>query len=297
MLIKRGIIVVFFLIINIKILTHVLTIPYDTMLFMMSTDSNVNNEILGGLEELGLSKYEASAYYSLLGKGMISATEIAYYSNLPRTKIYFVLKRLEKKKLVLINYQKPLMFRALSPKDSFDNILSKYENRIKSLKKLIEMLQQINEKGLKNKGIEEKRYLVLNQFSTDSKIIELLKNTNESIDISLNHWGHVILNTSKEEILKAIFRGVKVRILFDFMCRADSIILPNAIEKKSAKVSTNMFIFDSNSIIIINNDGTKSAYFDSHEIFVPTLVSQFNDIWIRMETPSLKNKNIEPINL
>ncbi len=278
-------------------MTHVLTIPCDTILIMMSTDGNVNNEILGGLEELGLSKYEASAYYSLLGKGMISATEIAFHSNLPRTKIYFILKKLEKKNLVFINYQKPLMFRALSPKDSFDNILSKYENRIKSLKKIIEILQHINEKGLKNKGIEEKRYLVLNQFSTDSKIIELLKNTNESIDISLNHWGNVILNASKEEILKAIYRGVKVRILFDFMCPADSIILPNAIEKKSAKISTNMFIFDNNSMIIINNDGTKSAYFDSHEIFVPTLASQFNDTWVKMETESLKSKNIEPINL
>ena len=278
-------------------MTHVLTIPCDTILFMMSTDGNVNNEILGGLEELGLSKYEASAYYGLLGKGMISATEIAFHSNLPRTKIYFILKKLEKKNLVFINYQKPLMFRALSPKDSFDNILSKYENRIKGLKKIIEILQQINEKGLKNKGIEEKRYLVLNQFSTDSKIIELLKNTNESIDISLNHWGNVILNASKEEILKAIYRGVKVRILFDFMCRADSIILPNAIEKKSAKISTNMFIFDNNSMIIINNDGTKSAYVDTHEIFVPTLVCQFNDTWVKMETESLKSKNIEPINL
>jgi HTH-type transcriptional regulator, sugar sensing transcriptional regulator len=274
-------------------LTHVLTIPCDTILIMMSTDGNVNNEILGGLEELGLSKYEASAYYNLLGKGMISATEIAYYSNLPRTKIYFILKKLEKKKLVFINYQKPLMFRALSPKDSFDNILSRYEKRIKSLKKIIEILQQINEKGLKNKGIEEKRYLVLNQFSTDSKIIELLKNTNESIDISLNNWGNVILKASKEEILKAIYRGVKVRILFDFMCQADSLILPNAIEKKSAKISTNMFIFDNNSMIIIDNDGTKSAYFDSHEIFVPTLVSQFQDTWVKIETESLKNKNIE----
>lgn len=50
-------------------------------------------------------------------------------------------------------------------------------------------------------------------------------------------------------------------------------------------------------MIIINNDGTKSAYFDSHEIFVSTLVSQFNDTWVRMESTSLKNKNIEPINL
>lgn len=286
-----------FLIINIKILTHDLTILCDTLSVMMSTDGNVNNEILGGLEELGLTKYEASAYYSLLGKGMISATEIAYYSNLPRTKIYFILKKLEKKNLVFINYQKPLMFRALSPKDSFDNIVRKYENRIKSLRKIIDTLQQINENGLKNKGIEEKRYLVLNQFSTDSKIIELLKKTNETIDISLNHWGNVILNASKEEILKAIYRGVKVRILFDFMCRADSIILPNAVDKKCAKISTNMFIFDNNSTILFNNDGTKSAYFDSHEIFVPTLVSQFNDTWVKMETTSLENSKIDPINL
>jgi HTH-type transcriptional regulator, sugar sensing transcriptional regulator len=286
-----------FLIINIKILTHDLTILCDTLSVMMSTDGNVNNEILGGLEELGLTKYEASAYYSLLGKGMISATEIAYYSNLPRTKIYFILKKLEKKNLVFINYQKPLMFRALSPKDSFDNIVRKYENRIKSLRKIIDTLQQINENGLKNKGIEEKRYLVLNQFSTDSKIIELLKKTNETIDISLNHWGNVILNASKEEILKAIYRGVKVRILFDFMCRADSIILPNAVDKKCAKISTNMFIFDNNSMILFNNDGTKSAYFDSHEIFVPTLVSQFNDTWVKMETTSLENSKIDPINL
>lgn len=286
-----------FLIINIKILTHDLTILCDTLSVMMSTDGNVNNEILGGLEEFGLTKYEASAYYSLLGKGMISATEIAYHSNLPRTKIYFILKKLEKKNLVFINYQKPLMFRALSPKDSFDNIVRKYENRIKSLRKIIDTLQQINENGLKNKGIEEKRYLVLNQFSTDSKIIELLKKTNESIDISLNHWGNVILNASKEEILKAIYRGVKVRILFDFMCRPDSIILPNAVDKKCAKISTNMFIFDNNSTILFNNDGTKSAYFDSHEIFVPTLVSQFNDTWVKMETTSLENSKIDPINL
>ncbi len=286
-----------FLIINIKILTHDLTILCDTLSVMMSTDGNVNNEILGGLEELGLTKYEASAYYSLLGKGMISATEIAYYSDLPRTKIYFILKKLEKKNLVFINYQKPLMFRALSPKDSFDNIVRKYENRIKSLRKIIDTLQQINENGLKNKGIEEKRYLVLNQFSTDSKIIELLKKTNESIDISLNHWGNVILNASKEEILKAIYRGVKVRILFDFMCPADSIILPNAVDKKCAKISTNMFIFDNNSTILFNNDGTKSAYFDSHEIFIPTLVSQFNDTWVKMETTSLENSKIDPINL
>jgi HTH-type transcriptional regulator, sugar sensing transcriptional regulator len=47
----------------------------------------------------------------------------------------------------------------------------------------------------------------------------------------------------------------------------------------------------------MNNDGTKSAYFDSHEIFVPTLVSQFNDTWTKMETTPLENNKIDPINM
>ena len=54
----------------------------------MSNANLISNEILGGLEELGLSKYEASAYLGLLGKGMVTASDLAFCSDLPRTKIY-----------------------------------------------------------------------------------------------------------------------------------------------------------------------------------------------------------------
>lgn len=263
---------------------------------MLSDDKIANNEILGGLEELGLSKYEASAYCGLIGRGMISATELAYHSTLPRTKIYFILKKLEKKKLVLINYQKPLMFRALSPKDSFKEILIKYEDKISGLKKIVSSLQRINEEGLKNKGIVEKRYLELNQFSTDSKIVDLIRNANSTIDITLNPWGNTLLKLCKEEMLKSFLRGIKIRILMDFMCCTDNIVLPNAIEKKSIKVSTNMFISDNNNVIMINNDGTKSAYFDSHEIFVPAIINHFNDSWEKKEKTVLENNSLESIN-
>src|SRR6185437_13832078 len=111
---------------------------------MLSEEIKDDNEILGGLEEMGLSKYESSAYYNLLGKGMISATEIAYSSNLPRTKIYSILKRLENKKLVLINNQKPLMCRAISPKEAFNGIIIKYENKLNGLKKMIFKLKKKN---------------------------------------------------------------------------------------------------------------------------------------------------------
>lgn len=263
----------------------------------MSNENFLNNEILGGLEELGLSKYEASAYLGLLGKGMVSATELAFCSDLPRTKIYFILKKLEKKNLVFIKNQKPLMFRALPPKDSFYKIVDKYEKKIKDLKDIINLLQRISEEGLKKKGLEERRYLILNQIHTDKKIIELIQTSRESINITLNSWGSILLKSVKDEILKALIRGVKVKILFDNSYNAESIILPNAVDKKKAKISTNMFIFDSDIVIIINNDGTKSAYFDSHEIFKTVLSNHFNDIWDLEESVKIKGTKIESINI
>lgn len=264
----------------------------------MSNEKLINTEILGGLEELGLSKYEASAYLGLLGKGMVSATELAFSSDLPRTKIYFILKKLEKKRLVFINNQKPLTFRALPPKDSFNNILEKYEKKIKDMKDIIESLQRISDEGLEKKGLEERRYLILNQMYTDKKIIDLIKSSSENIDIALNSWGNLLLKSVKDEILKAVIRGVKIRILFNNFSNADSIILPNAVDKKRAKISTNMFIFDNDVVILINSDGTKSAYFDSHEIFKTVLSNHFDDVWNSEDTSlKLKNTKFESINV
>ena len=56
-----------------------------------------NNDLISNLVEFGLSQYEARAYITMVGRGSLSASEIAYYSNLPRTKIYLTLKKLEKK--------------------------------------------------------------------------------------------------------------------------------------------------------------------------------------------------------
>ena len=53
------------------------------------------------LEEFGLSKYEAQAYVALIARGTIAASELAYYSEIPRTKIYPTLLKLENSSLAL----------------------------------------------------------------------------------------------------------------------------------------------------------------------------------------------------
>lgn len=258
---------------------------------MLSEEIKDDNEILGGLEEIGLSKYESSAYYNLLGKGMISATEIAYSSNLPRPKIYSILKKLENKNLVSITYQKPLMCRAISPTEAFSNIIIKYEKKLGGLKKIINTLQEINNEGLRSKGIEEKNYFVLNQYSTVNKISDLIKKSKESINAMVNTYGNNLLLYSKDELKKNIIDGVKVRIICDYKCELENKIYPNAIEQKYHKITTNIFIFDNSYLLILDDIGAKSAFIHSNEIFLSTMMNQFTNLWNQKENTITSSMN------
>src|SRR5919198_5400015 len=115
-------------------------------------------DLVGSLEEFGLSKYEAKAYLTMIDKGSLSASEIAYYSNLPRTKVYPTLKKLEKKKLSVISHQNPLICSAIPPEEAFTDIVELHERRSKNMKKIVDKLQQINDEVQRPTGSEERRY-------------------------------------------------------------------------------------------------------------------------------------------
>ena len=80
-------------------------------------------ELTVSLEEFGLSQYEARAYVTLITRGTISASEVAYYSELPRTKVYPVLLKLQQKKLAILSKSKPVMCTGIAPEDAFDELV------------------------------------------------------------------------------------------------------------------------------------------------------------------------------
>ena len=97
------------------------------------------------LEEFGLSKYEAQAYVTLISKGTISASELSYYSELPRTKVYSVLQKLEKKRLAISSKSKPVMYTPIAPEDAFDGIIQEQINKVNAMNTLVTNLKKINE--------------------------------------------------------------------------------------------------------------------------------------------------------
>ncbi|MGB0005215.1 MAG: helix-turn-helix domain-containing protein [Nitrososphaeraceae archaeon] len=148
--------------------------------------SSLEFDIIGNLEEFGLSKYEARAYITLVEKGTLGASEIAYYSHLPRTKIYTTLKKLEKKGLSTITERKPLTASAVPPEEGFMEIMKLHEKRLKNMKGIVLALKKIENDGRRSSNMEEKKYIILDPIFAEEKIRDLIQDARSSINVMVD---------------------------------------------------------------------------------------------------------------
>ena len=243
--------------------------------------TDITSDLPGSLEEFGLSKYEARAYYTMIGKGSLAVSEIAYYANLPRTKVYQTVKKLEKKKLAVISKQKPLICSALPPEEAFAEIVSLHDNRVRNMRKIVDSLQKINDESQRPKGSEERRYFILDANSTLEKISSLIADSRLSVTATLDPWGLRLVSQCKPSVLRALTAGVRLRIILGSQCIGNESIfqLPDGIELRTAEVVSNLIIIDSSCLVSIDSSNGKAAVFASMDSFGVLQAKNFEEIW------------------
>jgi sugar-specific transcriptional regulator TrmB len=245
----------------------------------MMTDTT--NDIPGSLEEFGLSKYEARAYLTMIGKGSLAVSEIAYYANLPRTKVYQTVKKLEKKKLAVISKQKPLICSAIPPEEAFAEIVNLYDRRVKSMRKIVDSLQKINDESRRPKGSEERRYFILDANSTLERIRTLISNSRSSVTATLDPWGLRLVSQCKASVVRALTAGVRLRMILGSQCIGNENVfqLPDGIELRTADVVSNLIIIDSSYLVSIDSSNGKAAFFASTDSFAMLQAKNFEEAW------------------
>jgi HTH-type transcriptional regulator, sugar sensing transcriptional regulator len=247
---------------------------------MMMTDPNI--DLPGSLEEFGLSKYEARAYLTMIGKGSLAVSEIAYYANLPRTKVYQTVKKLEKKKLAVISKQKPLICSAIPPEEAFAEIVNLHDRRVRNMKKIVDSLQKINDESQRPKGSEERRYFILDANSTLEKISSLIADSRSSVTATLDPWGLRLVSQCKPSVVRALASGVRLRMILGSQCIGNENVfqLPDGIELRTAEVaSSNLIIIDSSYMVSIDSSNGKAALFASTDSFAMLQAKNFDEVW------------------
>ena len=246
---------------------------------MMMTDSNI--DLPGSLEEFGLSKYEARAYLTMIGKGSLAVSEIAYYANLPRTKVYQTVKKLEKKKLAVISKQKPLICSAIPPEEAFAEIVNLHDRRVRNMKKIVDSLQKINDESQRPKGSEERRYFILDANSTLEKISRLIADSRSSVTATLDPWGLRLISQCKSSVVRALASGVRLRMILGSHCIGNENVfqLPDGVELRTAEVVSNLIIIDSSYMVSIDSSNGKAAFFASTDSFAMLQAKNFEEVW------------------
>ena len=87
-------------------------------------------EFQKALEIMGLTEYEAKTYVSLIQKGTSNAGNLSKIADIPHSKIYEVLSRLEKKKLVEVQKGRPLYYKAIKPSHALEKIETKLKDTL-----------------------------------------------------------------------------------------------------------------------------------------------------------------------
>ena len=233
------------------------------------------------LEEFGLSKYEAQAYVTLIAKGTVSASELAYYSEIPRTKIYPTLLKLENKKLVIISKSKPIMCTAIAPEDAFDGIIHEQINKVNAMNTLISNLKKASEESRKSRGSEEKRYFHISANNVLTQLQTMIEGSKSSIKIITDQWGFGLLSECKEQLLTVLRRNLDVKLLVSptQICSESYRTIPEGIEIRASEIIQNCFIFDETELLMINNNNGKGAIFSSTEILGINQEKIFSSIW------------------
>lgn len=178
------------------------------------------------LTKFGLTEYESRVYITLLQRGTCGIKEIAAHSKVPRTKVYPVLKNLEKRQLVTLFPGKPQKAKALVPINVLTDPIKDLEKDLKMMKSAIIELRKIHESSSSGEKLEERKYWITrSDEDTIKRIKEILTNASRYIHLMLNHEGLEVLMDQCYDSLNSVSKSdVQVHIMI-YANQEDAVLL------------------------------------------------------------------------
>ena len=180
----------------------------------------IRRKIVNKLMELGLSPNESKAYEALIELEVATPLEIASFTGIPVSRIYYVLTELEKKGLVETQDGRPRLYRALNPKKGLELLTEKYYVAKSEVLKYIDMLV-IKKDTIKNKGF----WTIKGRKNIRTRIKSLIEES--TLSLAIASIDKLIKNLYKE-ILGAAHRDVNISMV---IYSTSSILTKRLIEK------------------------------------------------------------------
>src|SRR5215472_9142548 len=149
------------------------------------------------LQQIGLNKYEAEAYYALLTHGSLTGYEVGKYSQVPGSRSYEILERLLEKGLALLQPGDPPRYSAQNPLAVVDRFRATMELTLTTLATSLTALAHVDRRG--------EFWVVRGQQHILDEARSMIANARDSLDLKLPAHFDVA-----EQLLQAQARGCRI---------------------------------------------------------------------------------------
>lgn len=242
------------------------------------------------LQKLGLTLYGAKVYAALVSTGPTNATALAKEAEVPRTKIYETLKRLEEEKWVIVEKGRPSIYTPAYPREVIEDRKSALYSEIDVVADQLTMAYE--------RQMEEENprvWLIQGIDNIISKTSEMMGRAKHEIKLMGSLYSPREMEPLKEQIVQAKNRGVDVRIITrptikssDGVVDIVKSLLPvtSDIKKSKSPYIKNVIIDDKELLIMYSRvvDGITDvdnvvAIWVSNASVASYMGSNFNMIW------------------
>ncbi len=169
--------------------------------------------MISPLLELGLNKYEAKVYLTLIGEGTSTAKNISDITGIPYGKVYEVINSLSSKGFSVTLPTKPMKCKAVSPKKAIKISKEKMEEKYEKLQNhVLEKLEPMFAESKKFKEPKGAFWIINGRSNVVKKINDLIQKAEKNINIhcSANSLSRLIWH--KDVLQEANEKGISINI-------------------------------------------------------------------------------------
>ncbi|WJI08949.1 TrmB family transcriptional regulator [Methanobacterium sp. CWC-01] len=197
---------------------------------------NLARETIHALQTMGLTDYETRTYIALNSIISGTATEISLAANVPRSRIYQVLKSLNKKGFIETSRGKPLKFTVIPPRDVFRISRSQIKESMDLAETELNTLYES-----KIPQVPAPIWLIHGPDKVVNKELEIISRAKESLFVMGGFMFPGETLRLKNVMGKVIKKGVTTRLVTTPECEVDGTKVPVVDELKDIGAELKVF--------------------------------------------------------
>lgn len=244
------------------------------------------------LHEMGLSKYEASAYLALLSEGKGTAKAVAQAGDIPQSRVYDTLERLANKGFVTIQPGRPKKFGAVTPERAINQFgeykerkfETEYENVMSVGEEFVESVEstRLGTNTPEDPDIiwsyhsDHQLFDVFAQLCREASQEVRMVTRADSIERKVGRLDEKLSELSRE--------GVRLRVLLPQSQQVRDVVVNRLTEFAEVRQGTGLegqiYVFDDADVLIaFTQNGEYVGLTIHNEALCETLIRMFEELW------------------